>query len=131
VSPDCLIARGNLGNHYGRHGKYENALEQYKEQTRIDPKYARGWRSCARMLQRLNRPDEAIEYFRKSVAAADAKNPRSYSIHQEYADYLYSLKRYQEALGEYEAILKKRPPKKVEDRVQGLVNRLRTRRGAS
>ncbi len=109
VSPDCMIARMNLGNHYGRCREYEKALEQYREQARIDPHFATAWRSCARTARVLQRPDEAIAYYQLSVSTADAKNPRAWSIHVEYADYLWSLGRRNEAIAEYQAILQKRP----------------------
>ncbi len=109
VSPDCMVARMNLGNHYGRCGKYEQALEQYREQARIDPHFATAWRSCARTARTLQSRDEAVAYYQRAVAAADAKNPRAWSIHAEYADYLGSLNRREQAVAEYQTILKKRP----------------------
>jgi hypothetical protein len=110
ISPDCMIARLNLGNLRDRQGDLERALAEYKEMARIDPTFARAWLSCADVTRRLDRPEEAIQYYRTAVAAVEAKSPRSWSVHTQYADYLRSLGRNPEALAEYQAILRKRPP---------------------
>jgi hypothetical protein len=110
ISPDAAIARMNLGNHYRRHGQHELALEQYKEFARIWPDYVRAWRSSAQAARRLDRPDEAMEFYRTAIDLADAKNPRSHSIRKEYADYLRSQGRRTEALAEYEILLQRSPP---------------------
>lgn len=110
VSPDCALANGNLGNSYFRHERYEEALERYKEWVRIEPDFARARRSCARAAKRLGRVDEAIEYYQAAIAIAESKAPRSWSIRAEYADYLVTLRRYSEALAEYEEVLRRSPP---------------------
>jgi tetratricopeptide (TPR) repeat protein len=107
IAPDTMIARMNLGNHYTRHGQHELALEQYSEWTRIRPDFARAWRATARSNWRLQRHDEAVRNFRRSVEVADSKNPGSWSIHKELADYLRSLQRWPEALAEYDKLLRK------------------------
>jgi tetratricopeptide (TPR) repeat protein len=107
IAPDTMIARMNLGNHYTRHGQHELAREQYAEWTRIRPDFSRGWRSLARSNQRLGRHDEAVRHYRQAVEVADSKNPGSYSIQIELADYLRRLDRLPEALDEYEKLLQK------------------------
>ena len=61
-------------------------------------------------------------------APADAKEPRSWSIRAEYADYLVTQKRYREALAEYEAVLQRSPPKPA--RIQKRVEQLRKALGS-
>jgi hypothetical protein len=118
VSPDAMIARMNLGNHYARHGQHERSLEQYLEWVRIRPDWARGWRSCARAAWRLERHEEARAYYQRAVEAAEAKNPDSYSIRTEYADYLASQSLLSEALAQYEIVLSKSPPREEVAKVQ-------------
>ena len=110
ISPDAMIARMNLGNHYARHEQHEESLEQYLEWVRIRPDFSRGWRSCARAAWRLDRHDEVPGYYERAVQAAEAKNPNAYSIRREYADYLGSRGLLREALAQYEAVLTRSPP---------------------
>jgi tetratricopeptide (TPR) repeat protein len=122
VSPDCALANGNLGNSYFRHGMYEEALERYEHWITIEPNFARARRACARAAKRLGRTAEAKAHYQSAVAIANAKNPRSWSIRAEYADYLVEIKHYREALAEYEAVLQRSPPEPaaVEKRVRQL-----------
>ena len=128
ISPDAIIPRLNLGNYYFGQKEYEKAMEQYKEWTRAHPGFALAWRSRARAAYRLNRPEDALDYYQRAVAAAEKKNPRSWSIHTEYARYLQSLGRLEASLIEYEAILNKEPPNAdtIEDSVQRLRRQLST-----
>ena len=123
VSPDCFVARLNLGNHYSRNGDHETALMHYKDWTRISPNFVRAWRSCASEAKQLGRVDEVIGYYRKAVAVAEAKNPLSWSVQTEFAGYLQSPGRIDEALAQYEAVLEKNPPNA--DKVKPVVERLR------
>jgi len=125
ISPDAMIARMNLGNHYSRHGRNEEALEQYLEWVRIRPDFARGWRSCARAAWRLERYEDASGYYQRAVAAAEAKNPRSYSIRAEYADYLRGRGLLREALEEYEIVLSTSPPPAEAERVRETADQIR------
>jgi hypothetical protein len=111
IAPDCALANGNLGNSYFRHGMYEEALERYEHWITIEPNFARARRAAARAAKELGLVDKAIEHYQSAVAIANAKEPRSYSIRAEYAGYLVTVKRYPEALAEYEEVLKRRPPK--------------------
>jgi len=106
---ECFAAQYNLGNHYNRRGEYEKALERYVEAARIDDRLINTRKSCANCCRRLNRPDEAVEWYRKAVAAGQKKNPRYTRVRLELADYLRSLGRHDEAREHYEAILKVRP----------------------
>jgi hypothetical protein len=122
ISPDCALANGNLGNSYFRHGMYEEALERYERWIRIEPNFARARRAGARAAKELGRVDEAVAHYQSAVAIAHAKEPGSWSIRAEYADYLLTLKRYREALAEYEAVLQRSPPKPapIQKRVEQL-----------
>jgi tetratricopeptide (TPR) repeat protein len=122
VAPDCGLANGNLGNSYFRHGMFEEALERYEHWITIRPNFARARRSCARAAKELGREELAIAHYKAAVAIADAKNPSSWGIRGEYADYLFRLQRYPEALEEYEAVLRRNPRNReaIERRVQRL-----------
>jgi tetratricopeptide (TPR) repeat protein len=110
VAPDCALANGNLGNSYYRHEMYEEALERYKHWVRIEPNFARARRSVARAAKRLGRVEEAIEYYQAAIAISESKAPRSWSIRAEYAEYLVTIRRYNQALAEYEEVLRRSPP---------------------
>jgi tetratricopeptide (TPR) repeat protein len=122
VAPDCALANGNLGNSYYRHGMFEEALERYEHWITIEPNFARARRSCARAAKQLGREELALAHYREAVRIANAKEPRSWSIRGEYADYLFSLKRYPEALREYESVLQRNPRNReaIEQRVRRL-----------
>jgi hypothetical protein len=125
IAPDTMVARMNLGNHYFRHGEYELALEQYREFARIRPDWARARRSCGRAARNLGRHDEAIDYFRQAAEMFEAKNPRSLGMRRELADYLTALKRYEEALEEYETLLERNASEP--DKLRRIIEQLKKR----
>jgi len=125
INPDSFVANLNLGNHYRRKGDLQSALTHYIETVRIRPDLVRGKRDAARCLGQLERVDAAIAYYRAAVKTANRKNPRSWSVHTEYADYLFSRGRVKEALAEYEMILKKNPPNK--EKIKQKIRTIRSR----
>jgi tetratricopeptide (TPR) repeat protein len=107
VSPDCFTAHFNLGNYYVRVEDDEKAIVHYREAIRADPDLNPPVRRGALCLRRLGRVDEAIQLYKGAIASRESRGGRSWRIHAEYAGYLRSLGRLEEALAEYEAIVPK------------------------
>jgi protein O-mannosyl-transferase len=130
VSPDCMIAHINLGNHYLRKGDFKDAFAHYSETARIDPDYALGKRNAARCLRYMNKTDDAIFWYKDAVETLDRESPRSWSVHTEYADYLLQLGRMEESLAEYKVILAKNPPDagKIKQTIRMMESRINSRR---
>ncbi len=108
-NPDCVPANLNLGNHYSRNKDYEKAIPYYREAARLIPDHVNTPRWAAECCRSLGRQEEAIEYFQESMRRAEKKNPHFVTVHLEYAAYLVSLGRSDEARAVYEFVLTKDP----------------------
>ncbi len=108
-NPDCFPGHFNLGNHFMREREYERALFHFEQTVRIDPSLIVVHRSCARCCKSLGRVEEAVEHYRRAAEVERRKSPKTVSTRVEYADYLRSLDRRDEALSIYESVLYARP----------------------
>ena len=109
VNPGCQIAQFNLGNFYVRKGKCELAIPHYLAADEILPILTSPITEAARCAKTLGRTDDAAAYYRKAIAMRDRRERGSYSHRRELATYLRSTGRPEEALAEYETLLKLYP----------------------
>jgi len=65
--PSYRLARLNLGELLASQGEYERAQEQFGILIRQDPKQAQPYISIGHILLRLDRIDEAIDYYSKAL----------------------------------------------------------------
>jgi len=85
------------GNAHQDLNRPEEAIEQYRKATDIDPKYADAYYTWGTALQYLNRPKEAIEQYRKAIDI-DPKHAQTFLSWGYTLDY---LKRPEEAIKQY------------------------------
>jgi tetratricopeptide (TPR) repeat protein len=51
------------------HGQYEQAVEDLRRATEVEPNNSEAWRWLARVYQNMNRPQDAEATYRKAIAA--------------------------------------------------------------
>ena len=108
-NPECSAGTFNLGNYYYERQEYSNALEYYARTAALAPDYIIYQRACARASRQLGRNEDAIAYYHRAIENHTRKNSRGIGDRMEFAGYLLSLGRADEALGEYEQVLALRP----------------------
>ena len=83
-NPDDADAHYYLGNAYFKSGKYQKALESFKQAIRIDPDhalaYARSYH-CYRMLKRWRMATDALEKAIEAFKRVIRKNPDDARMH--------------------------------------------------
>jgi tetratricopeptide (TPR) repeat protein len=73
---DGALLRYSLGLEYRKAGKLDKALEHLQEALARDPRYSAAWKALGAVLTELGRPREALEAYRKGIAAAAEKGDR-------------------------------------------------------
>jgi len=91
----------NIGNLQIRMGRYKDAVHDFREIVRENPRYAKGMFWEAMALMRLERDDEAIEWFLKAIAL----DPNLQVAHYNYGVTLARNGSLKEAVGEFEKTL--------------------------
>ena len=96
-NPDCWLAHNNLGTLFADKGQFDEAIENYRQATQINPNSAVPLYSLGLALAAKGRFDEAIENYRKAI-----------QINPDYRDALNDLGialadegRFDEAIGNY------------------------------
>lgn len=80
IDPTHLLRKVQLGKAYENAGKFIEAERYYFKILRENDKYVAGYNSLAEFyLYRLDQPESAIEYFKKSLEIAPDQ-PRSWEI---------------------------------------------------
>ncbi|HKQ50695.1 MAG TPA: tetratricopeptide repeat protein [Phycisphaerae bacterium] len=108
-NPDCVPGNINLGNYYKRNKECEKALPYYRAAARLLPDHLNTPRFYAQCCRELGRHEEALQWYQEALQRAEKKSPRFVAIHLEYAGFLRSLKRSEEARAAYETVLRKDP----------------------
>jgi len=101
-SPKGTLRKGKL---YYRGRNYNLALDFYKQAIVIDPNFAPAYLEMAELYQLAAQPAKALEAIQKYIEL----NGSSLYAHRKLAGYLFLNKKYQEAITEWESILKKTP----------------------
>lgn len=84
---------------------YDEAIEECKLAIQIDPEFGNPYNDIGAYLVELGRPDEAIEWFTRALAASryDARCYPYYNlgrIYEKKGDWLAAIRHYRLALGE-------------------------------
>jgi Tfp pilus assembly protein PilF len=72
---DGALLRYSLGLEYEKAGRAAEAAAQLREAVARDPLYSAAWKALGRVLAQ-ERPQEALEAFRRGIAAAQQKGDR-------------------------------------------------------
>lgn len=68
--PNDAFLRYGLGMEYLSEGDQESALRTFQELTQVVPDYVPGYQQAGQVLVKLGRTDEARDFFRRGIAAA-------------------------------------------------------------
>ena len=90
--------QANLGTAYGELGKYEEAIESYKQAIRIDPDDAKGHYNLGNTYFKSGKYKEAIESYKQAIR-----------INPDYANAHYNLGVVYDKLGMYEESIEALP----------------------
>jgi type IV pilus assembly protein PilF len=87
-------AHVDLGAAYLQQGKFEIALSEFNEATKIDPNYAPAYNGLGLVYAALGEDAKADASYQKSIQL----QPRSSESHNNYGSFLCSRKRYDESI---------------------------------
>ena len=100
-NPEAWPAHNNLGTFLLRAGRFEEAMEQFRQVVRIYPRLAEAHNNWGNALLQLGRGPEAIEQYQAAIRI----NPNYGSPHYNLAVALARAGRIPEAIAQYEALL--------------------------
>ena len=70
--PDDAFTRYGLAMEYVRSGDLESAASEFEQLLRRNPQYAAGYFHAAQTMEKLGRPNEARELYRKGIEVTEA-----------------------------------------------------------
>jgi tetratricopeptide (TPR) repeat protein len=73
---DGALLRYSLGLEYAKAGEREKAIEFLRDAVARDPLYSAAWKALGGELAEGARADEALDAYRRGIAAAQAKGDR-------------------------------------------------------
>jgi tetratricopeptide (TPR) repeat protein len=105
IRPDRIDTYFLLAKAYLRKGMIEEAIKVSEAALSLHPKHLKSLLFLASVYKSQNQMEKVLDYIGKAVNAVPSKN----EIRIEYAQLLTRAKKYDEAIGEYEFLLKKMP----------------------
>ncbi|HEY1717936.1 MAG TPA: tetratricopeptide repeat protein [Verrucomicrobiae bacterium] len=97
VTENNDVARVNFGVALEKQGRDAEALANYREALRINPRSVQAHNNLANFLDDMGRPDEAFAEYQKALEL----NPRAPLAHDNLGTLLTELGRFDEAMNEY------------------------------
>ena len=73
---DGALLRYSLGLEHAKAGNAERAAGYLREAVARDPLYSAAWKALGKLLVELKKPEEALEAYRKGIAAAEKKGDK-------------------------------------------------------
>jgi tetratricopeptide (TPR) repeat protein len=73
---DGPLLRYSLGLEYAKAGDLERAVQHLQEAVTRDPLYSAAWKALGKSLVDSNRPEEALDAYRRGIEAAKKKGDR-------------------------------------------------------
>jgi Tfp pilus assembly protein PilF len=73
---DGALLRYSLGLEYVKAGNHARAIEYLRDAVARDPLYSAAWKMLGKSLVEAQRNDEALEAYRRGIAAAKQKGDR-------------------------------------------------------
>ena len=71
INPRSIAADDALGHWYEQHGEPQRGLAYYQAALDVDPHYGNVLYNAGNALMRLNRPKDAIDYYRRAATDSD------------------------------------------------------------
>jgi len=91
------VAHVNLGVAFEQQGRREDALAQYQEALRLDPRLAQAHNNLGNLLDEMGKPEQALAQYREAVRL----KPNAPLAHVNLGSELAQLGQYDEAMREY------------------------------
>ncbi|HET7364010.1 MAG TPA: tetratricopeptide repeat protein [Burkholderiales bacterium] len=73
---DGALLRYSLGLEYAKAGDHARAAQYLRDAVERDAQYSAAWKALGRSLAEAGRSDEAIDAYRRGIAAARTKGDR-------------------------------------------------------
>lgn len=73
---DGALLRFSLGNEYLKAGDLPRAVEHLRAAVEREPRYSAAWKVLARALESSGKESDALEAYRRGIAAAREKGDR-------------------------------------------------------
>lgn len=73
---ESALLRFSLGSEYLKLGETWVAIYQLKRALELDPNYSAAWKQLGKALTEAGLPREALETYRKGIAAAERKGDK-------------------------------------------------------
>ncbi|MEN6533436.1 MAG: tetratricopeptide repeat protein, partial [Bryobacteraceae bacterium] len=105
LNPNYSLAHNNLGNAFGRLGRFPEAVVEYQTSIRLKPEDARTHTNLGNALANLGRLPEAVAEHQTALSL----DPRSPEIRNNLGSALAQMGRFPEAIGQFEAALELDP----------------------
>ena len=70
-NPNDAFARYGVAMELSNRGELESAMAEFKKLLELHPDYAAGYFMAAQALSKAGRNDEAIDYLKRGIAAAE------------------------------------------------------------
>jgi tetratricopeptide (TPR) repeat protein len=105
VTQGNYVAHNNLGIVYSRLGRYQDAIEAYKQAIRIKPDYAEAYYNLGNACSNLGRWQEAIESYKQAVRI----RPDLAKAHYNLGTACGELGRWQEAIEAFSQTIRIKP----------------------
>ncbi len=71
INPRSIAADDALGHWYEQHGEPQRGLAYYQAALDVNPHYGNVFYNAGNALMRLNRPKDAIDYYRRAATDSD------------------------------------------------------------
>jgi tetratricopeptide (TPR) repeat protein len=105
VTRNNYIAHNNLGIAYHKLGRYQDAVEAYKQTIRVKPNYAEAYYNLGAAYGELGRYQGAVEAYKQAIKIQPSYAKAYYNLGISYED----LGRHQDAVEAYKQAIKIKP----------------------
>jgi tetratricopeptide (TPR) repeat protein len=109
VTTSNWLAYYNLGWHFDRQGKVDEALGFYRKAAQIEPRFPNSWNNIGCALASRKQYEDAIPYFEK----ARAMQVSAIEVNLNLANALREVGKIESAIELYQSVLENRPANKV------------------
>ncbi len=105
VTGNNEIAHINLGVVYEKQSRPAEAMDEYRQALKINPRRANNYNNIADLLDEAGRPDEALTEYQTTLQL----DPDAFEAHLNLGSVLVELRRFDEAAGQFQRAAELKP----------------------